>query len=93
MVKEITADDLENAGGLESEFYSGTPQQLLPVLNAMGLRTKIDEDGIIYAKGYYNLTDVVLAANAAGVNIARVVTKETDLETYFVKLVGGESNG
>ena len=42
---------------------------------------------------YYNLTDVVLAANAAGVNIARVVTKETDLETYFVKLVGGESNG
>ncbi|MBR2993762.1 MAG: ABC transporter ATP-binding protein [Clostridiales bacterium] len=93
VVKEITADDLENAGGLESEFYSGTPQQLLPVLNAMGLRTKIDEDGIIYAKGYYNLTDVVLAANAAGVNIARVVTKETDLETYFVKLVGGESNG
>ncbi|MBR4431122.1 MAG: ATP-binding cassette domain-containing protein [Clostridiales bacterium] len=93
VVKEITADDLENAGGLETEFYSGTPEQLLPVLNAMGLRTKIDTDGIVYAKGYYNLTEVVMAANAAGVNIARVVTKETDLETYFVKLVGGESNG
>ncbi|MBR4947999.1 MAG: ATP-binding cassette domain-containing protein [Clostridiales bacterium] len=93
VVKEITADDLENAGGLETEFYSGTPEQLLPVLNAMGLRTKIDNDGIVYAKGYYNLTEVVMAANAAGVNIARVVTKETDLETYFVKLVGGESNG
>ncbi|MBQ6017452.1 MAG: ATP-binding cassette domain-containing protein [Clostridiales bacterium] len=92
VVKEITADELENAGGLESEFYSGTPEQLLPVLNAMGLRTRIDSDGIIYAKGYYNLTEVVMAANAAGVNIARVVTKETDLETYFVKLVGGESN-
>ena len=34
----------------------------------------------------------VLAAHDAGVNIARVVTKETDLETYFVKLVGGGSN-
>ena len=33
-----------------------------------------------------------LAANEAGVNIARVVTRETDLETYFVNLVGGESH-
>ena len=43
-------------------------------------------------QGYYNLTNVVTAASEAGVNIARVVTRETDLETYFVKLVGGESN-
>ena len=41
---------------------------------------------------YYNLTNIVTAASEAGVNIARVVTRETDLETYFVKLVGGESN-
>ena len=64
----------------------------MPVLNQFGLTTSIDPNtGIIYAKGYYNLTQVVKAADAAGVNIARVVTKETDLETYFVNLVGGES--
>ncbi|MCR5327267.1 MAG: ATP-binding cassette domain-containing protein [Saccharofermentans sp.] len=93
VVREVNAEAVENAGGLVSEFYSGTPEQLIPVLNAHGLSTTIDpKTGIIYAKGYYNLTDVVIAANNAGVNIARVVTKETDLETYFVSLVGGESH-
>ena len=62
------------------------------MLNAKGLTATFDsKTGVVYAKGYYNLNNVVLAANEAGVNIARVVTKETDLETYFVKLVGGES--
>ena len=66
---------------------------LLPILNAKGLIARYDkETGVVHAKGYYNLTNIVLEANNAGVNIARVVTKETDLETYFVNLVGGESH-
>lgn len=93
VIKEIKAEDLEDAGGLETEFYTGTPERLIPVLNAKGLNATYDsETGVVTAKGYYNLTDIVLTANDAGANIARVVTKETDLETYFVKLVGGESN-
>lgn len=92
VVKEVRAESVETAGGLVTEFYSGTPELLIPVLNQFGLTTSIDQQtGIIYAKGYYNLTQVVKAADAVGVNIARVVTKETDLETYFVNLVGGES--
>ncbi len=91
VVKEIKAEELENVGGLVTEFYTGTPEKLIPVLNAKGLSTSFDsESGVVYAKGYYNLTNVVLAANEAGANIARVVTKETDLETYFIKLIGGE---
>ena len=93
VVKEIKAEELENAGGLVTEFYCGTPEKLIPVLNAHGLATTFDsESGVVFAKGYYNLTNIVLAAHEAGANIARVVTKETDLETYFVKLVGGKSN-
>ena len=93
VVKEIKAEALENAGGLLTEFYTGTPEKLISVLNSKGLSASFDSNtGVVYAKGYYNLTNVVLAANEAGVNIARVVTKETDLETYFVKLVGGESH-
>lgn len=92
VVKETKSESVENAGGLVSEFYSASPEQLIPVLNQFGLTTSIDpKTGIVYAKGYYNLTQVVKAADSAGVNIARVVTKETDLETYFVNLVGGES--
>ena len=93
VVREVRSEAVENAGGLVSEFYTGTPDKLIPILNSKGLTTTVDNaTGIIFAKGYYNLTDVVLAANNAGVNIARVVTKETDLETYFVNLVGGESH-
>ena len=92
VVREVRAESVEDAGGLLSEFYTATPDRLIPILNSKGLSTRFDPGtGIIYAKGYYNLTSVVLAANEAGVNIARVVTKETDLETYFVNLVGGES--
>lgn len=92
VVKEAKSEAVENAGGLVSEFYTATPDKLIPILNAKGLTTTVDDaTGIIYAKGYYNLTDVVVTASNAGINIARVVTKETDLETYFVNLVGGES--
>ena len=93
VVKEIKAEYLEDAGGLHTEFFTGNPQALIPILNAKGLTARYDsESGVVHAKGYYNLTNIVLAANEAGVNIARVVTRETDLETYFVNLVGGESN-
>ena len=93
VVREVQSEAVENAGGLVSEFYTGTPDKLIPVLRAKGLTTTVDDStGVVYAKGYYNLTDVVIAASNAGVNIARVVTKETDLETYFVNLVGGESH-
>ena len=92
VVKEARAEAVETAGGLVSEFYSGSPEQLIPILNQFGLTTSIDpKTGIVFAKGYYNLTQVVKAADSAGINIARVVTKETYLETYFVNLVGGES--
>ena len=93
VVKEITAERLEDAGGLHTEFYTGTPDKLIPILLANGLTARYEhETGVVHAKGYYNLTKIVVAADQAGVNIARVVTKETDLETYFVNLVGGESN-
>ena len=93
VVKEITAANLEDAGGLHTEFYTGTPDKLIPILIANGLTARYEQEtGVVHAKGYYNLTKIVLAADQAGVNIARVVTKETDLETYFVNLVGGESN-
>ena len=93
VIKEIKAEELENVGGLVTEFYTGTPEQLIPVLNAKGLKATFDpESRVVTAKGYYNLTNIVTAASEAGVNIARVVTRETDLETYFVKLIGGESN-
>lgn len=93
VVKEITAANLEDAGGLHTEFYTGTPDKLIPILAANGLTARYEQEtGVVHAKGYYNLTKIVVAADQAGVNIARVVTKETDLETYFVNLVGGESN-
>ena len=81
------------AGGVQSEFFSSKPQDLLRVLKEKGLDARIEEGtGIIRVKGVFNLTDVVMEASKQGVNIARVSTRETDLETYFINLVGGHGN-
>ena len=94
VVKEVTIEDVENAGGVQSEFFSSDPAGLLRVLKEKGLDARIEEGtGIIRVKGVFNLTDVVMEASKQGVNIARVSTRETDLETYFINLVGGHGNG
>ena len=93
VVKEVTIEDVENAGGVQSEFFSSDPAGLLRVLKEKGLDARIEEGtGIIRVKGVFNLTDVVMEASKQGVNIARVSTRETDLETYFINLVGGHGN-
>ncbi len=93
VVKEVTTEDVENAGGVQSEFFSSDPAGLLRVLKVKGLDARIEEGtGIIRVKGVFNLTDVVMEASKQGVNIARVSTRETDLETYFINLVGGHGN-
>ena len=93
VVKEVTTEEVENAGGVQSDFFSSDPQGLLRVLKEKGLEARIEEGtGIIKVKGVFNLTDVVTAASKQGVNIARVSTRDTDLETYFINLVGGHGN-
>ena len=93
VVREVTTEEVENAGGVQSDFFSADPQGLLRVLTEKGLEAKIEEGtGIVKVKGVFNLTDVVTAASQQGVNIARVNTRDTDLETYFINLVGGHGN-
>ena len=93
VVREVTTEEVENAGGVQSDFFSADPQGLLRVLTEKGLEAKIEEGtGIVKVKGVFNLTDVVTAASKQGVNIARVNTRDTDLETYFINLVGGHGN-
>ena len=94
IVREVTTEEVENAGGVMSDFFSADPQGLLRVLKGKGLDARIeDATGIVKVKGVFNLTDVVTEASKQGVNIARVSTRETDLETYFINLVGGQRNG
>ena len=64
------------------------------MLKDKGLEVRIDpQTGVVKAKGVFNLTQVVKEADQQGINIARVNTRDTDLETYFINLVGGHGNG
>ena len=94
IVREVTSEEVENAGGIQSDFYSANPEGLVKVLKDKGLEVRIDpQTGIVRAKGVFNLTEVVTEAAKQGINIARVTTRDTDLETYFINLVGGHTNG
>ena len=94
IVREVTTEEVENAGGIQSDFYSANPEGLAKVLTENGLEVRIDpQTGIVKAKGVFNLTKVVTEAAQQGINIARVNTRDTDLETYFINLVGGHGNG
>ena len=94
IVREVTTEEVENAGGIQSDFYSANPEGLAKVLKDKGLEVRIDpQTGIVKAKGVFNLTQVVKEADQQGINIARVNTRDTDLETYFINLVGGHGNG
>lgn len=94
VVREISTEEVEKAGGIHSDFFTADPEGLANLLRARGLEVRIDEKtGIVKAKGGFNLTQVVTEAAEKGINIARVSTHETDLETYFINLMGGHDNG
>ena len=53
VVKEVTTEEVENAGGVQSDFFSADPQGLLRVLKEKGLEAKMEEGtGIIKVTRY-----------------------------------------
>lgn len=92
VVKTATAHEIENAGKKFSRVTCDDTEKILPVLEGMGFEPRIIAQDKVEFEGEAKLTTLVTTALDAGVEISKVETEETDLERFFVGLVGGDTN-
>lgn len=92
VVKTATAHEIENAGKKFTRVSCDDTEKLIPVLTGLGFTPRIIAQDKVEFEGEAKLTALVTTALDAGVEISKVETQETDLERFFVGLVGGETN-
>ena len=92
VVKTATAHEIENAGKKFTTITCDDPGKIMPVLSGLGFSPRIIAQDKVEFEGEEKLTTLVTTALDAGVEISKVDTQETDLERFFVGLVGGDPN-
>ena len=92
VVKLASAQDIENAGKKFTQVTCNDPAGMIPVLTNLGFAPEVVGQTMVQFEGEARLTDIVMKAVEAGIEVTDVSTSVTDLERYFVGLVGGDSN-
>lgn len=91
MVKELSAEDLENACRKCMRMEVTYVSALARVLDNMGIDYKVlsETKADVYEK--VNITQLTLALEKEGCEVLSIEEKDESLESYFVSLVGGGS--
>lgn len=92
MVKEISAEDLENACRKCSRIKVSDIKALVRVLDKMGFEySVIDENSAdIFAK--INITKLTLALAEENCEVLSLAERDESLESYYINLIGGKGN-
>ena len=93
MVKELSAEELENACRKCMRMEVTKLTALTRVLDGMGIDYKVlsETKADVYAK--INISQLTLALAKEGCEVLSIEEKDESLESYFVSLVGGGSHG
>lgn len=93
MVKELSAEELENACRKCMRMEVTKVTALTRVLEGMGIDYKVlsETKADVYAK--INISQLTLALAKEGCEVLSIEEKDESLESYFVSLVGGGSHG
>ena len=93
MVKELSAEELENACRKCMRMEVTKVTALTRVLDGMGIDYKLlsETKADVYAK--INISQLTLALAKEGCEVLSIEEKDESLEGYFVSLVGGGSHG
>lgn len=92
MIKEITADDLENACRKRSRLEVSNIEVLSRILDEMHLEYKVLSDNEADIWGSYDFTSLTLALASQNCNILSVHQHDESLENFYMNLVGGETH-
>ena len=93
MVKELSAEELENACRKCMRMEVTKVTALTRVLDGMGIDYKVfsETKADVYAK--INISQLTLALAKEGCEVLSIEEKDESLESYFVSLVGDGSHG
>ncbi|MBO7425660.1 MAG: ATP-binding cassette domain-containing protein [Clostridiales bacterium] len=90
MIRECTAYDIEHAGEKLMIIKSSNPQEYNALLNANGFKSElISNPDKVTIHGEVDIIDIAMIAKNAGIKITDLRTVETDLEEFYVDVVGG----
>ena len=93
MIRECTTYDIENAGEKLMIIRSDKPEEYNALLNAHGYRSELlSNPNKVTIHGGADIIDIAMIAKEAQITITDLRTVETDLEDFYVGVVGGNHN-
>ena len=93
ILRENTAYDIEHSGEKFLLVNSDRNEDLKVLLNSKGFNAETDSaPGMVTVHSDSSVTDIVLLAHEEGIVITEIKTTETDLEDYYIGIVGGGRN-
>jgi ABC-2 type transport system ATP-binding protein len=91
-VKEISAEELENACRKCVRMEVSDTKVLARTLDGMGIQYEIISDTVADVFAKVNITQIAVLLSKENCEIISVNERDESLESYFINLVGGESN-
>lgn len=93
IIKECSEYDIEHAGEKLMIISSDKPKEYAEALCERGYKAEtVSTPDKVTIHGEVDITDVVILAKDEGIKITDLRTVETDLEEFYVGIVGGNNN-
>lgn len=89
MVKEISAQELEQASRKCVRVAVTNPQSAMPVLDGLCVEYSAVSESEMDIFSAVNISELVLSLSQAGCQVQSIHEREESLESYFIDLIGG----
>lgn len=94
IIRECSAYDIEHAGEKLMIISASDAVALNTLLNTHGYKAEtVTNPDKVTIHGEVDITDVCILSRDNGIKITDLKTVETDLEEFYVEMVGGNKNG
>lgn len=90
MIEEISSEELHRRCRKNTRITVLDTSKLAPVLDDMGLEYTVESKHVALIFGDVEVTPFVLSLHARGIEVSRMEAHDESLESYYIRLVGGE---
>lgn len=90
IVEEISSEELHRRCRKNTRLQVSDTAKLAPVLDEMGFEYTIESKQMALVYDEIHVTPFVLSLNERGIDIEHMETHDESLESYYIRLMGGE---